>query len=195
MFVGYSQEALKKAAEVIRSGGVIAFPTDTLFALSCDASNDAAISKIFKFKGRAETQTLPVLVDSTISAVTVADLNHDALDLAQKHWPGALTIVSKVRRGVNLSSYCSNDGSVAVRVPGNDLALSLLKECGMPLVGTSANLSGGANAKSAKEVQAIFGDAVDLIIDDGTVFNDLIPSTIVSTVNGIKVLRKGVVDI
>lgn len=195
MLVGYSQEALKRAAEVIRSGGVIAFPTDTLFALSCDASNNAAISKIFKLKGRAETQTLPVLVDSTISAMTVADLNHEALDLAQKHWPGALTIISKVRQGAKVSSYCSNDGSVALRVPGNELALSLLKECGIPLVGTSANLSGGANSKSAKEVQAIFGEAVDLIIDDGTVFNDLMPSTIVLTVNGIKVVRKGVVDL
>lgn len=195
MILKISDAAIVTVRNAIRDGSVVAFPTDTLFALSCDATNDSAIAKIFELKGRVETQTLPVLVASRDVAEQYVEFNKEAKDLADKYWPGAVTIVSHTKKNNKISKYCIGDEAIAIRVPANKTALDILSIWQKPLVGTSANLSGGPNAKSAKEVLEIFGDRVDVIIDDGTIFTDPIPSTIVSTIDGVRILRQGVVRV
>ncbi len=158
-------EALIAAAvKVLRAGGLVAFPTDTYYALGADAMNAAAVERVFAAKGRADGRPVPVLLGGPDGVGAVArEFPPAARDLARRFWPGALTIVLK--RDPNVPDQVTAGGdSVGVRVPDHDLARTLLRAFGGPVTGTSANRSGGPPHKSAEAVRADIGAAVGLII-------------------------------
>src|SRR5579863_546232 len=129
-----------EAASVVKGGGILVYPTDTVYGLGCDPFNEAAVGRLFRAKGRG-SKAVPVLCSTAQRALELVHLNRRALELAGDHWPGALTIVAPLRRNVP-PQLTQGSGSLGVRVPGLASCVELIDACGGWLVGTSANLSG-----------------------------------------------------
>jgi L-threonylcarbamoyladenylate synthase len=184
-------DGISECASIIENGGVVVFPTDTIYGIGCDPRNDSAVERIFKIKGRDEKKPLPVLSYSVQDAEKIVSLGRAGRMLAEKYWPGALTIVAplvdkKISRRVTAGS-----NSLAVRVPANRCILSLLQQCKY-LVGTSANISGGKSSKSAQEVLGSGLDGFDALLDGGPVGG--VESTIVDMTGAkAKILREGAI--
>jgi L-threonylcarbamoyladenylate synthase len=167
------------AASLIQRGRVVGIPTDTFYGLTADPYNLAAIQEVFRVKGRAETKALPILVNSVEQAATLArDLPDSFLKLAQKFWPGALTIVVEATHRLPLR-VTGNSGRVALRWPKSHVACELVEASGGPLTGTSANLSGFPACSSAAQLVKQLGDRLPLILDGGDTGGTL-ASTIVA---------------
>jgi tRNA threonylcarbamoyl adenosine modification protein (Sua5/YciO/YrdC/YwlC family) len=181
--------ALTLAQQVLSDGGLVAFPTDTVYGLGADVLNRAAVSKLYAVKGRSEEKAIPVLAASKGDLAQVAQpLPAMVVRLAERFWPGPLTLV--VRRMPDLPPELSPYDTVAVRVPDHDLALALLRTAG-PLAVTSANRSGGPSSMSAEEVLATLGGRFDLLLDGGSTPGGT-PSTVVDCTQGeLRILRAG----
>ncbi len=161
------QKQVDKGVEIIRRGGVVAFPTDTLFGLGAGAYIEPAIRRIFTIKQRPLTMALPLLLADAAQIHEVAlSIPDYAWSLINRFLPGALTLV--VYRSKIIKDIITAGGdTVAIRIPDHPVALALIRGSGMPVVGTSANLSGQPNAASASDIKALLGDLVDLIIEGG----------------------------
>lgn len=158
-------QALIMAQRVAANGGVIVFPTDTLYGMACDPRNPEALARVYNIKGRSAQKALPVLVGGLDQLVEiVSEVPEKARRLLETFWPGPLTIVLPKQPGLpaELTPY----PGVAVRMPNHPFALALLQAFG-PLAVTSANLSDHANPGTAEEVLAQLGNSVDLVIDGG----------------------------
>ena len=186
-----TDDAVARCASVIKSGGVVVFPTDTIYGIGCDPYNDQAVERIFAIKGRNEKKPLPVLAYSTADAEKLVSLGGAGRILADKYWPGALTIVATIVDSRISRRVTSGGNSLAVRVPANRCILSLLMRCRY-LVGTSANLSDGRPPKSAQEVLDSPLEGYDALLDGGRVERG-VESTVVDITGGPKVLREGAV--
>lgn len=152
------------AAKVVAGGGLISFPTDTVYGLGCDPLNEPAVEKVIKAKGE-RTKAMPVLVLDLESARRLAEISDVGKKLAAKFWPGPLTIVQQAREII--PTNLAPQGTVGLRSPNHALCLELLRLCSGHLVGTSANRTGGAPAVSAEEVLKTFSGSVDLVLDGG----------------------------
>jgi L-threonylcarbamoyladenylate synthase len=171
-----SFNSLKEALLVIQGGGLVAFPTDTVYGLAADLHSHAAIDRIYQAKGRDMAKAIPVLIGSQDHLRQVAaSIPESARKLAEKFWPGALTLI--VPRQPDLPENLSSGPTVAVRMPDYEPVQTVLQHCG-PLAVTSANLSGKSNPLSAEDVLAQLDTRIDLILDGGKVTGG-IPSTIV----------------
>lgn len=169
-------DAIATAVEILRRGGLVAFPTDTVYGVGAMAFDPAAIERIYAAKGREATKALPILLADLAGLQEVAEvLPEDVLKLAKAFWPGPLTLV--VRKLASVPAAVSRDETVGVRVPDHPIALALLR-AGGPLAATSANLSGAADPLTADDVVAGLGDRVDLILDGGVAPGGR-PSTVV----------------
>ena len=169
---------IKYAASFITRGNVVGIPTDTFYGLSADPFNLAAIERVFQIKGRPENRALPILVDSIEQAVTLArDVPDNFLNLAQKFWPGALTLVVQATHRLPLK-VTGNSGRVALRWPNSRVVTSLISAAGGPVTGTSANLSGHPSCSNAVDLAEQLGDRLSLILDSGDT-NGTLASTIV----------------
>ncbi len=143
---------------------MIAMPTDTLYALVADATDDEAVDKIYAIKSREMGKPLPLLVADLKSATEVAIFNQTASHLAAKFWPGALTIV--LAKQPSFDSHALAGGTtVALRIPHQHTALAIIRKLGHPVTGTSANLSGGPDPNLAEETTRQLGDAIDFVVD------------------------------
>ncbi len=185
---------IERAVEVLQAGGVVAFPTETVYGLGCDAENEAAIKRIFAIKGRPATHPLIVhLGDPSDIASWSAEVPRVAWRLAERFWPGPLTLILRSKK--NISGYITaGTGKVAVRIPGKSFALSLAQKANFFITATSANLSGMIPAQDADAVARYFGDRIDIVIDAGPTPGGL-PSTIVDvTGGGIRILREGAIS-
>lgn len=162
-----SSEVVERAARWIAEGKVVAFPTDTVYGLGADPFNLAAVSEVFRVKGRSFNRPLPLLVNSLDQAL---ELTHDPprlfFELAGKYWPGPLTIVVPASSRIPLK-VTGNTGNVGLRWPRADVALSLIHAAGCPLTGTSANLTDHPACRTAEEVNSQLGAALDMILDGG----------------------------
>jgi L-threonylcarbamoyladenylate synthase len=161
-------DAVARAAEVLAGGGLVAFPTETVYGLGAAALDDAAVRRVFRAKGRPPDNPLIVHVAGAAEldrvAATVTPL---ARRLAAEHWPGPLTLV--VDAGDEVPSVTTGGlRSVGVRVPDHPVALALLTAAGIPVAAPSANRSGRPSPTTAAHVLADLGDAVDLVVDGGT---------------------------
>lgn len=184
---------VRAAALLLKVGGMVAFPTDTLYGLGVDAFNADAVERVFLAKGRARDQGLPVLLADVSQLDQVAtDVPPAALRLADRFWPGALTMV--LRRSPNLPAVVSGGGfTVAVRVPAHPVPVRLVRELGGPITGTSANKSGAPDPVTAAEVEAQLGPWLDYVIDLGTAPRGE-PSTIVDmSTPRPRILREGAI--
>lgn len=154
-----SDADIEECVRIVKSGGVIVFPTDTVYGIGCDPYNDSAVKRVFSIKGRAEGKSLPVLVSSIDDAESVVSLGPAGKKLAERFWPGALTIVALLKDTKMSPSVTAGKSSLAVRVPANKCTLRLLEKCRY-LVGTSANLSGRGAPKDAQSVSLSGFDAM-----------------------------------
>ena len=185
--------AIRYAAEFISRGRVVGIPTDTFYGLAADPFNLAAVEEIYRVKGRAETRALPILVSSIDQAVMLArELPKSFLKLAQKFWPGALTLVVDGSHHIPLK-VTANTGRVALRWPNSSVACTLVELLESPITGTSANLSGFPACSSADQVLKQMGDRLPLVLDAGDT-GAVLASTIVD-LHGEqwRVLREGTV--
>ncbi|MGA8904487.1 MAG: L-threonylcarbamoyladenylate synthase [Candidatus Bathyarchaeia archaeon] len=157
-------EGLTAAVEVVRKGGLICYPTDTVYGLGCNPLDSSAVERARGVKG-VPTRPLPVLVKDIGNAERLAQIPDRARKLARKFWPGPLTLVLPAL-GV-LPENLVTDGTVGLRSPKHPICLTLLGLCSGALVGTSANLTGKPPAVSAEEAARDLGDRVDLILDGG----------------------------
>jgi L-threonylcarbamoyladenylate synthase len=159
---------IARAAGVLRQGGLVAFPTETVYGLGADACNDAAVARVFAAKGRPEFNPLIAHVDSLHAAERFGQFTPLARKLAEAFWPGPLTIVVN-RTGDCPVSRLASAGlpSLALRVPSHPVALDLLRAFAGPVVAPSANASGRISPTTAGHVRASLGEGVDMILDGG----------------------------
>ena len=162
-----SPAAIARAADVIRRGGLVAIPTDALYALIADPLNLHAVGKVFVAKGRELQRSLPLLVSDIMMA---EDLCKETCSrfflLGRKFWPGPLTLIVPASARVPLR-VTGNTGRLALRVPSSKTAVALIEKLGQPLIGTSANVSGTSTARSGIEVFGAMDGRVDLVLDGG----------------------------
>lgn len=159
---------MTRAAGVIRDGGTVAVPTETVYGLAARADDDAAVAGIYRAKGRPDFNPLIVHVPDVTAAEALALFDSRARALAQAFWPGALTMVLPLREGARLATAVSAGlPTVALRCPAHPVMQALLKTCGLPLAAPSANRSGGVSPTSAAHVWGSLGERVDLILDGG----------------------------
>lgn len=160
------QEQVMEGVKILERGGVIAFPTDTVYGLGADAFNPGAVERIYRVKKRPRHLHFPLLIAdlSQLSGVTES-ASGIAWFLARRFWPGGLTLV--LPKSASLPAYLAKGSSIAVRVPNHPICLTLIRCLGNPIIGTSANLSGEPSTLTADEVKQQLGDEVDLVIDGG----------------------------
>jgi len=162
-----SPEALARAAEVLRSGGLVAFPTETVYGLGADAANTDAIKKIYAAKGRPRNHPLIVHLGSASQVSNWAiDVPLAAERLAKRFWPGALTLI--FRRALHVNDLVTGgQDTIALRVPSHPVAQALLASFGGGIAAPSANRYGRVSATRAEHVRTEFGSAVDCVLDGG----------------------------
>ena len=187
-------EKIAKAAELIKAGGIVAFPTETVYGIGTNAFDEEGVKKIYKIKNRPKNKPLPILLaeSSQIKSV-VAKISKKAEELMKKFWPGPLTIIfEKSVKVPNIVSAGSQ--TVGVRIPDHKVIQELIKASGVPIVATSANKSGEEAPKDAQEVEKSLKE-IDLILDGGKTKLG-IPSTVVdATKEPLEVLREGSIKI
>ncbi len=174
---------------------IILYPTDTSYAIGCDARSEKDINEIFEIKKRDRVKTLPLISSSIEMVDDWFELEGQARKIALKYWPGPLTLVLPVKKS-GLSSLVVKDGCAAVRVPSSEQSRALSMDIGAPIVSTSANISGGGCSYSVKDALSSLGSKskiVGRIIDAGELARSG-PSTIVQIKGDkIKILRQGVI--
>lgn len=185
---------IAEAGRLLRAGGLVAFPTETVYGLGANATNGEAVARIFEAKGRPRFNPLIVHVSAPEEARWLAAFDADAEALARAFWPGPLTLVLPRREDAGLSDLVSAGlPTVAVRCPAHDVAREVIREAGVPIAAPSANRSGRVSATTAEHVAADFGEALDMILDGGPA-----PAGIESTIVGLRsggpmLLRAGAV--
>jgi L-threonylcarbamoyladenylate synthase len=186
--VNCDKEGILKASKIIENGGIIVFPTDTVYGIGCNPYNKNAVQKIYKIKSRQKTKPFPILTYSKEIASKIVCFDKKSEKLAEKFWPGPLTLVLKLT-DIKLKETLDLNNRIAIRVPDNNCTLELLKKCDF-VIGTSANISGQESfTDPLKCYKSIKG--FDLFLDGGKISG--IPSTIVEVVNGeLKIYREGI---
>jgi L-threonylcarbamoyladenylate synthase len=188
-------EALDAAAAVLKSGGTVAFPTESFYGLGAAALAPEAVRRVFRLKGRPESKPLLVLVDSVERALALAaDVGPGARELMARHWPGPLTLVLRAAAAVP-AEVTAGSGTVGLRVPGHAVALGLVRAAGIPVTAPSANPSGGAPPTRADEVARALGAGVDLILDGGVTAGGVGSTVADCTVWPPRILRQGPVHL
>jgi L-threonylcarbamoyladenylate synthase len=185
------RDAIAAAARVIGQGGLVAFPTETVYGLGADATNGEAIARLYAAKGRPRFNPLIAHVPSAAAAFAFAQFSVRAKKLAEAFWPGPLTLVLPKADGCPVSELATAGlDSIALRVPAHPVARDLLKAFGKPVVAPSANQSGHVSPTTAQHVHADLEGRIDLILDGGATLVG-IESTIVSCLEMPTLLRPG----
>lgn len=194
--VAYSPDAVAAAARLIGAGQPVAVPTETVYGLAADATNAAAVARIYQAKGRPAFNPLIVHVPDLAAAQVIGTIDGALLELARAHWPGPLTLVVPLRTPSPIASLVTAGlPTIALRVPAHRAMQALLAASGVPLAAPSANASGRLSPTRAAHVAQSLGDAVPFILDDGPCPAGL-ESTIVGLEDGVPVLlRAGPLDL
>jgi len=186
--VNCNKEGIEKAYQIISEGGIVIFPTDTVYGIGCNPYNKASIEKIYKIKSRDITKSVPVLTYSIETAERIAQFDQLTKKIVKKFWPGPLTIIlkvtdEKIKKSLNLKN------KIAIRVPNHKCTLELLQKCNY-LVGTSANISGDLPYTNPEECLKRIQD-YDVFVDGGIITSNG-ESTIIEIENEeIKIIREG----
>lgn len=187
------EDKIAYAVQAIRRGELLAVPTDTLYSLVVDPFNLAAVEKVFQAKSRAWDRSLPMIVESVDQVVELGQhLPSRFYLLAHRYWPGPLSIIVEAAGCVPLK-VTGNTKRLAVRQPASPIAVGLLNQFGMPLVSTSANISGHPTCSSAGEVLATLGSCVSLVLDS-PVGDHKSATTVDVTVPKWRLIREGAVS-
>jgi len=184
---------LKKGEDFVLSGKIISFPTESFYALGADATNDEAVQRLFTLKNRQHNVPVLILIGAkqrlSLYAADIPDCTDALIDT---FWPGGLTLIFKAKKSVS-PFLTAGTGKIGIRLSSHPIPCALIEMAGVPLTGTSANLSGKPPCKTAQEVIKVFGNRVDLVIDGGQTEGKA-PSTVLDlTVDPPQVLRHGMV--
>ncbi|NOZ60853.1 MAG: threonylcarbamoyl-AMP synthase [Calditrichaeota bacterium] len=184
---------LDRGVAIIERGGVIGYPTDTIYGLGADVNNDKAVERVFALKERQKSKPILILAAWLEQVQSLTEFfPEQAKILASHFWPGPLTMVFPAAAHVN-PLITGSVGTIGVRIPSHRISLELIRRSGVPITSTSANLAGGPNPTSADDVIKTFGEKLDAIIDAGASSTSL-PSTVVSVAGSeIKILREGAI--
>jgi L-threonylcarbamoyladenylate synthase len=189
-----SAQAIARAAEILRHGGLVAFPTETVYGLGADATSDRAVARIFAAKARPTFNPLIVHLADADAAAAHAMVDPAARRLADRFWPGPLTLVLPKRADSPISALAvCGLATVALRVPGHRIARDLLAACGRPVAAPSANRSGQLSPTTAAHVADDLGGEVDLILDGGPTPVGIESTILDLTVSPPALLRPGAV--
>jgi len=181
-----------EAVRVLKSGGIIAYPTETFYALGVNAMDEGALKRLYKLKGRPKKKPLPVIVgDKKRLKMLIKNLPPQAEKLIKRFWPGPLTIVFEASSDIP-ELLTAKTGKIAIRIPGEKVAFYLAKKTGFPITSTSANPSGNQPAIKPDRVIEYFGDRIDFLIDGGETPGGK-PSAIVDVTGPVRILREGAV--
>ncbi|TME10328.1 MAG: threonylcarbamoyl-AMP synthase [Chloroflexi bacterium] len=186
-------EGRAEAARTLEAGGIVAFPTDTVYGIAVALGTPGGIERLFAAKRRAPDRAIALLVADADQAKDVGELNAPAAALAARFWPGGLTLVVPRRRDRTLPGALTGEGALAtvgLRVPDHDAPRALARAVG-PLPTTSANRSGEPEARDADELQVQLGDALDLILDGGPAGGRLASTLVDTTTDPVRILRGG----
>ena len=186
--VNCDKAGINQALQVIRDGGIVIFPTDTVYGIGCDPYNKKAVEKIYKIKSRDARKLMPVLVYSIDTAKKIGEFSQFAERIAKKFWPGPLTIIlkvtdAKIKEALNLTD------KIAIRVPEHKCVLELLKKCQL-LVGTSANISGDLPHTDPNECLKKINN-YDIFVDGGIITSKGESTIIEIKDEQIKIIRQG----
>ncbi len=187
------QDEIKLATDILKKGGMIIYPTDTVYGLGVDAENSMAIQRLFALKKRDLSKSISVMVSNVASAQHyLTEISAIGKQLMQAFWPGALTIVGKASTSV-AEALQEKDATIGIRIPDNNLCLRLGEAFGKPITTTSANLSGDPECSSIEYINTAILLSAELILDAG-ITQGTIPSTVISIVNEEPlILREGAV--
>lgn len=191
-----SQADVPELVQLLEKGDTVICPTETCYGLSCDATNDAAVAKVFAIKERQREKTVLIVMANIDMAMQYVEWNPTIQAVAERYWPGPVTIVAKKRDDVSLpKGVVAADGTIAFRVSSYDLVVQLAATLGKPIVSTSANIASHASPYDIDTIRKDFAGKKhqpDLIIDAGDL-PDQMPSTIVRVSDGgdIHILRQG----
>ncbi|MCF6276237.1 MAG: threonylcarbamoyl-AMP synthase [Candidatus Magasanikbacteria bacterium] len=187
--------SIKEIVKALQSGKVIVYPTETSYGFGVDATNKEAVNKIFKIKQRQKGKPVLVVMPNIHMAMEYVEWSEKLDELAQKYWPGPLTVVVPTKNNHNLASgVVAGDNTLAFRISSHPLVAELTQKLGKPIVSTSANLASQNDPYDAQEIISIFEkeeNKPDIIIDAGELPEES-PSTIIRLLNGeLEVLRQG----
>lgn len=187
-------QALVLAAEVIQAGGVVVYPTETVYGIGANAWNSGAVLRVQEIKHRAQPKPILVVVDSVEAASGVTDeVTPLARRFMERFWPGPLTLVMRASTLLP-KSLTLGRGTIGVRIPSNPVCLRLLTLCACPLTSTSANISGETTAATAEEIERELGPGVDLYLNAGALLVST-PSTVLDvTGDRPRLLREGAIS-
>ncbi len=190
------ETAIRFAAEALADGRLVAFPTETVYGLGADAGNESAVSGIFAAKGRPADNPLIIHVSDAAKAADIAFFNPLSLSLAERFWPGPLTLVLPARPNGPVSAMVTaGQNTVGIRVPSHPVALALLRASNLPVAAPSANRSNHVSPTRSEHVIEDLGNAVDIILDGGDCEFGL-ESTILEPGDGeITLLRPGAITV
>lgn len=185
---------LSRAIEILKTGGVIAYPTETFYGLGCDATRADAVQKLFDLKGRASNVAIPVLIGEIDQLANyVREVPAVAEKLIEEFWPGPLTLIFWAKE-LFPKELLAGSEKIAIRLSSHPIAKALAKNFGLPLTTTSANASGSPAASNIAQVEKYFGNRIDGVIE-GQESHSIQASTIVDvTVNPPKIVREGVIS-
>lgn len=187
------KKGLNRARQMIISGGLVAFPTESFYGLAVSTFDEEAINRLFIIKKRRSDRPVLVLIPSLEYLEDyVADVPEVALKLAEKFWPGGLTLLFRVTPDIS-PLLTAGTGKIGVRISSNPIATALTRTMGSPITGTSANISGQPGCTNAKEVYDSLGQGVDLILDGGKTGGGKGSTILDVTVNPPEILREGMV--
>jgi L-threonylcarbamoyladenylate synthase len=187
-----NRDAKRRAVATLNAGGLVAFPTDTVYGLAAYPWNEEAVRRLYQVKRRPKELPIPLLLSDAGEIDRVATFGGPCSELPERFWPGGLTLVLPKRPSV--SDVVSDRPTVAVRVPALDLARDLIRRAGGVLAVTSANLSGASSPVTAQQVEDQLGGRISLIVDGGAC-QEGVPSTILNcSVSPPLLLRRGAIN-
>jgi L-threonylcarbamoyladenylate synthase len=192
----FSEEAIAGAARLILAGEPVAVATETVYGLAADATNAAAVARIYEAKGRPSFNPLIVHVPDLEAAMRIGEFDGAARELAEQHWPGPLTLVVPLREDAGIAAIVTAGlRTIGLRVPAHPAMQALLQASGKPLAAPSANASGSISPTRAEHVLKSLGGRIALILDSGPTERGLESTIVAATGGGLRLLRPGPIEI
>ncbi len=187
------QEGIEKAARLLLQGGLVAYPTESFYGLGADSTSEKGLDRIFYLKARERDRPILILVPTEADLERYVTLVPGvARRLIRRFWPGGLTLVFEARSGVS-SLLTAGTGKIGIRLSSHPVAGALARAAGIPITGTSANISGMPPCRSAREVKSALGRGVDMILDGGDTAGIAGTTVLDVTVDPPRILREGMI--
>ena len=184
---------IRKVVECLREGGVVAYPTDTVYGIGCDIFNQKALKRIYQLKQRDPRKPFSFICSDISDITQYAQVSNFAFKIIKRHLPGPYTFVLEATR-VAPSLLMTRQHTVGIRIPDNAICNMIVRELGHPLVTTSANISGEDSLSDPLEIERVLGKQLDMVVDGGVLRGE--PSSVISLVGDqVEVLREGGGDI